>query len=103
MQTPLLPESQVINNVSYDKTSSFAGFSNSFKSEMAYLIASMKDLNTTEGRMLTDKLTMDLISIDNTMNRIKMNPRTEVTLKPLLQFQVQQFLSCIDTIHKYVA
>jgi hypothetical protein len=53
--------------------------------------------------MLTDKLTMDLISIDNTMNRIKMNPMTEITLKPLLQFQVQQFLSCIDTIHKYVA
>jgi hypothetical protein len=47
MQVPLVPQSQTISNVSYDQTSSFAGFSNSFKSEMAYLIASIKDLNTT--------------------------------------------------------
>lgn len=51
---------------------------------MAYLIASIKDLNTTDGRMLSDKLTMDLISIDNTMNRIKSNPASEASLRPLL-------------------
>ena len=76
-QASVVPETQTISTVTYDKTSSFAGFSNSFKSEMAYLIASIKDLNTVDGRMLTDKLTMSLISIDNTLNMINMNRHRE--------------------------
>ena len=72
-QATVVPETQSISTVTYDKTSTFAGFSNSFKSEMAFLIASIKDLNTVDGRMLSDKLTMSLISIDNTLNMINMN------------------------------
>lgn len=102
MQASVAPESQKMTTVSYDKTSSFAGFSNSFKAEMAYLIASIKDLNTVEGRMLSDKLTMSLISIDNTLNLISMNKHRENELKPLLQFQVKQFLTDIDTVKNYV-
>lgn len=102
VQASVTPETQTIANVTYDQTSTFAGFSNSFKSEMAYLIASIKDLNTVDGRMLTDKLTMSLIAIDNTLNIINMNKHREGELKPLLQFQVKQFMSDIDMIKNYV-
>ena len=70
---------------------------------MAYLIASIKDLNTSEGKLLTDKLTMDLISIDNTLNLINMNKSREQELKPLLQYQVKQFLSDMDLVKDHLS
>ena len=70
---------------------------------MAYLIASIKDLNTSEGKLLTDKLTMDLISIDNTLNLINRNRSREQELKPLLQYQVKQFLSDIDLVKDHLS
>ena len=53
--------------------STFGGFSDSYKAEMAYLIASIAELKTPEGKLLTDKLTINLISIDNTLRLISMN------------------------------
>lgn len=53
--------------------------------------------------MLSDKLTMSLISIDNTLNMINMNRQRETELKPLLQFQVKQFLSDIDMVKNYIS
>lgn len=70
---------------------------------MAYLIASISELNTTEGRLLTDKLTIDLISIDNTLRLINMDKSREQELKPLLQFQVKQFLSDMDLVQEYMS
>lgn len=60
-------------NPSNFSNTTFNGFSNAYKSEMAYLIASIKNLDTIEGKMLSDKLTMDLIAIDNTLKLISMN------------------------------
>ena len=81
---------------------SFGGFSNSFKSEMAYLIAGIRNLNTFEGRMLTDKMTMDIISIHNTLNMINADKNREIELKPLLAFQVRQFLNDMELIHEHL-
>lgn len=57
----------------FNNFNTFNGFSTSFKADMASLIAKINSLNTIQGKMITDKLTIDLISIDNSLNLISAN------------------------------
>ena len=44
-----------------------------------------------------------LISIDNTLSMINKNKQREVELKPLLQYQVKNFLSDLDVVQDQLA
>jgi hypothetical protein len=50
--------------------------------------------------VLKDKLTIGLVSIDNTLTLINKNRTKERELKPILQKQVRMFLSDLDVVQK---
>lgn len=79
---------------------SFSGFTDSFKNDMANLLGQITNANNSLTAIFKDKLLIGLISIDNTLNLINKNKNQEAQLKPLLQYQVKNFLSDLDVVQE---
>lgn len=70
---------------------------------MASLLAEVTNAKTPETIMLKNKLMIGLISIDNTLSMISKSRQKEAELKPLLQYQVKNFLSDLDVVQEQLS
>ena len=78
--------------------SSFHGFADSFKNELAQMISQVTSSNDPRASMLKDKILIGLISIDNVLKMIGNNKQREAELRPLIANTVNRFLSDMDLV-----